>query len=155
MKTVEAPAACVWPGCARSSLDDLLVRVSPPGNDFAGMCPEHAGLPYPPLPEGRWCTSRLTLALNVAGLEGAACDRALGVAGPRGQDLCVVDWWETGRVVPTPLELLILAHRTGRTPEFFFGPPLEVSGSVFLCGRGSQTRGRMVIDPDTGITHMI
>ena len=63
--------------------------------------------------------SRLTLALDMAGLFGARADHVLGVP------LGLVDLWEAGMVVPTGEQLHELARRAGCTVEFLFGEPLE------------------------------
>jgi hypothetical protein len=63
--------------------------------------------------------SRITVALDTAGLFGAEADRTLGVIEP------TVDLWEQGVIVPTDDQIADLAARAGVTVEWFYGPPIR------------------------------
>jgi hypothetical protein len=63
--------------------------------------------------------SRITVALDAAGLFGDDADRTLGVIPP------VVDLWEQGALVPTDEQLADLAQRAGVTVEWFYDGPVE------------------------------
>jgi hypothetical protein len=63
--------------------------------------------------------SRITVALDMAGLFGDDADRTLGVIPP------VVDLWETGALVPTDEQLADLAERAGVLVAWFYDGPIE------------------------------
>jgi hypothetical protein len=90
---------------------------------------------------GRIVPARITIALDIRGLEGPEVDTACGAAEPD------VDWWEAGWSVPTPQQVERLAALTGFPVAFFYRPvpPGPFTGSpVFMCGRG----GCEVREPD-------
>lgn len=78
--------------------------------------------------------SRITVALDAAGLFGKQADATLGVV------LGVVDRWETGEVTPTDEQLADLAERAGVTVEWLYGEPIEpVTWNV--CFRTKKAAG--------------
>lgn len=70
--------------------------------------------PLPVRPPNR---DRITLALDLHGLEGPEVDEALGVND--GSDT-VVDAWEAGTIVPSHDDIRRLATLTGFLPHFFY-----------------------------------
>lgn len=78
--------------------------------------------------------SRITVALDAAGLFGAAADRTLGVPEP------TVDLWETGSLVPTDAQLLDLAERAGVTVEWLYGEPIAPIQTM-VCYRTKTAAG--------------
>jgi len=70
--------------------------------------------------------SRITLALDAAGLWGPEVDRACGVEEP------TVDLWESGELVPTREQVEALAKLCGVTPVMLYldDPPC---GPIWIC----------------------
>jgi hypothetical protein len=92
---------------------------------------------------GRIVPARITLALDMCGLEGPAVDIACGGTEPD------VDMWELGLAVPTPEQLEKLASLTGFTVAHFYMPidPGPLTGPVFICGSGDcESRPPDVVD---------
>lgn len=90
--------------------------------------------------------SRITVALDLAGLFGAEADRTLGVIEP------TVDMWETGAIVPTAEQLVDLAGRAGVTVEWLYGEPIQPM-VMQVCYRtkkaaGGGARCQRVVYPD-------
>jgi hypothetical protein len=78
--------------------------------------------------------SRITVALDRAGLFGPDADRTLGVIEP------AVDLWESGALVPTDAQLADLAERAGVLVGWFYGEPIEPV--VFtVCYRTKKAAG--------------
>lgn len=77
---------------------------------------------------------RITMALDLAGMEGPACDAALGVAEP------TVDLWERGELVPTPVQIKRLALATGLPVRWFYRPAQPV-GRLFACTMDDKIAG--------------
>ena len=73
----------------------------------------------------------ITLALDYRELYGPEVDEALGVAEP------MVDWWESGAVIPTAENMLALAELTDFPVEFFYREHPKV-GPMWLCGPRCQ-----------------
>jgi hypothetical protein len=98
---------------------------------------------------GRVVPARITIALDLCGLDGPGVDAACGAAEPD------VDLWELGLAVPTADQVVKLAALTGFGPAYFYRPipagPL-VEG-ITMCGRG----GCETVEPDVvderGVLH--
>lgn len=95
---------------------------------------------------GRIVPARITIALDMCGLEGPEVDTACGAAEPD------VDMWELGRAVPTADQVRKLAELTGFHPVWFYRPikagPVAAS-AVFICWggrRGCEARAPDVVD---------
>jgi hypothetical protein len=92
------------------------------------------------LRDGRVVPARITIALDLCGLDGPGVDVACGAAEPD------VDLWEAGLAVPTAAQVRKLAKLTGFGPAYFYRPvpagPL-VEG-IIMCGRG----GCQITEPD-------
>ena len=73
---------------------------------------------------------RITMALDICGLEGPGVDEACGVKEP------VVDLWEAGKLTPTREQLDALCRLTGHPLKFFYLTDPEPVGPMFLCRRG-------------------
>ena len=95
---------------------------------------------------GKVIPARITLALDLCGLEGPEVDAACGGAEPD------VDMWELGLAVPAPEQVVKLAELTGFPVAFFYQPvkPGPLAGSaIFICRRGRggcETREPDVVD---------
>lgn len=89
---------------------------------------------------GKVVPARITLALDMHGLEGPEVDAACGAAEPD------VDMWEAGLAVPSPDQVKLLAKLTGYGVVWFYRPMKAgpVHDYVFICGQG----GRDVQPPD-------
>lgn len=83
---------------------------------------------------GRPEPSRITVALDMAGLFGPEADATLGVAEP------TIDLWETGAMVPTEAQLADIAARAGITVEWFYGDPIEPQ-TFQMCYRTRKAAG--------------
>jgi hypothetical protein len=77
--------------------------------------------------------ARITLALNLRELYGPEVDVACGVVEP------AVDQWETGELVATGEQIVLLAALTGFPVEFFYSPVEPGTTRTMLCGRGGLT----------------
>jgi hypothetical protein len=77
----------------------------------------------PPRPE----PSRITCALDLRGLYGPDVDTACGTTEPH------VDRWEADTEAPTPGQVEKLAALTGFPVAFFYGPPVDPVGHLFVC----------------------
>lgn len=87
--------------------------------------------------------SRITVALDMAGLFGAEADRTLGVIEP------TVDLWETGALVPTDEQLADLARRAGVTVEWLYGEPIEpVTFRICFRRKVDGARSHVVTYPE-------
>jgi hypothetical protein len=79
---------------------------------------------------GKVVPARITIALDIRGLEGREVDVACGAAEPD------VDMWELGLAAPTAEQVRLLAELTGFTVAFFYQPiapgPMT-SSPVFMC----------------------
>lgn len=77
--------------------------------------------------------SRITLVLDVAGLDGPEVDEACLAKEP------AVDNWELGSLAPSWEQLCALAELTRVTPEFLFADPTPIGGGI-ICGKnGCET----------------
>jgi hypothetical protein len=95
---------------------------------------------------GRVVPARITLALDLRGLEGPEVDVACGGTEPD------VDMWELGLATPAPRQVAMLAQLTGFPVACFYQPlrPGPLAGSaITVCHggrRGCETREPDVID---------
>ena len=101
--------------------------------------------------------SRITVALDLAGLFGKEADATLGVK------LGVVDRWETGEAVPTPAQLADLAGRAGVIVDWLYGPEVEplvvnmcfstkkAAGGGSKCQRVVYPEPRAPVDSPQGV----
>ena len=73
--------------------------------------------------------ARITLALDLRGLDGPEVDIACGTVEP------YVDLWECGLEIPTEEQVRLLADLTGFPVPFFYLPikPGPLTGPMFLC----------------------
>lgn len=81
---------------------------------------------------GKVVPARITMALDLRGLEGPEVDTACGGAEPD------VDMWELGLAVPSPEQLAKLAKLTGYPLAWFYRPLKPgpfTSSPVFMCGQ--------------------
>ncbi len=99
---------------------------------------------------GKVVPARITLAMNLRGLEGPEVDIECGtVEGNRDPDAGDVDMWELGLAVPTREQVELMAKLTDFPPAWFYrpmepGPLLAGAGSgeagfLFMCGPGGCT----------------
>lgn len=101
------------------------------------------------LASGRVVPARITLALDMRGLEGPDVDTACGAAEPD------VDLWECGLTVPAPEQVKLLAALTGFPVAYFYEPiaPGDLVGPIMLCG----SKGCESLDPprvdERGVLH--
>lgn len=84
--------------------------------------------------ERRPTPSRITVALDMAGLFGPEADRRLGVLEP------TVDLWEAGTLVPTGEQIALLADLAGVLPEWLYGEPITPA-VVMVCHRTRKAAG--------------
>ena len=78
--------------------------------------------------------SRITVALDLAGLFGKQADATLGVVPG------VIHRWETGELVPTEQQLTDLAERAGVTTAWFYDGPVEPL-TFNVCHRTKKAAG--------------
>lgn len=71
--------------------------------------------------------TRITCALDLGGFYGPQVDEACDAHEPD------VDQWETGELVPMREQIDKLAALTGFAPWWFYGPPLDGLGNIFIC----------------------
>jgi len=90
--------------------------------------------------DGRVVPARITIALDLCGLEGPGVDTACGAAEPD------VDMWELGLAVPEPGQVVKLAKLTGFGVGYFYRPipPGPLVEGIIMCGRG----GCETVEPD-------
>lgn len=94
------------------------------------------------LREGRPVPARITMALDLRGLDGPEVDTACGAAEP------AVDLWECGVEVPTADQVRLLAALTGFPVRYFYmpvKPGFQLDG-VIICWGGR--RGCQRLEPD-------
>jgi hypothetical protein len=94
--------------------------------------------------------ARITLALDLAGLDGPQVDVTCGGVEP------MVDEWETGTRIPTGDQLEALARLTGMTVDFFYLPaPDPMVG--WICQRSGPGKGCTRIDthPDAPVIPIV
>lgn len=87
--------------------------------------------------------ARITLALDLRGLEGPEVDAACGAAEPD------VDMWELGLAVPSPEQVAKLSELTGFPVAYFYRPvkPGPLPGSpLFVCGSHCESSEPDVVD---------
>jgi hypothetical protein len=85
--------------------------------------------------------ARITLALDLRGLDGPEVDHACGVQEP------AVDEWEAGTRIPTEEQLAALAWLTDLPVAFFYQPVMDPTRGVWLCGHsGPKGGGRAVCE---------
>jgi hypothetical protein len=91
---------------------------------------------------GKIVPARITIALDLRGLEGPEVDIACGAQEP------AVDLWELGLEVPTREQLAKLAKLTGFDVAYFYQPipPGPLTDSLFICYGGR--RGCELTAPD-------
>jgi hypothetical protein len=91
---------------------------------------------------GKVVPARITLALDICGLEGPEVDKACGGTEPD------VDMWELGLAVPSQQQVALLAKLTGFQAAFFYQPiePGPLTGTVFMCGRHCEVSDPDVVD---------
>lgn len=79
---------------------------------------------------GRPVPARITLALDIQGLEGPEVDVACGAAEPD------VDLWECGELQPTAEQVRLLSALTGFPVAYFYEPiePGPLVGTTWMCG---------------------
>lgn len=99
---------------------------------------------------GRVVPARITMALDIRGLDGPEVDEACGTAEP------YVDLWECGLEVPTAEQVRLLAELTDFPVVWFYQPipagPL-LGGPIFICGpRKCEVVESHVVD-DRGVLH--
>jgi hypothetical protein len=104
--------------------------------------------------------ARITIALDIRGLDGDQVDRDLGVwHSPEGlwEDGTAVDRWEDGTLTPTREQILALCRLTGHPWRFFYTPIEHHPERVFICERGRRHgRGLTVVTStvdDKGVLH--
>lgn len=98
---------------------------------------------------GKIVPARVTIALDLCGLDGPEVDLACGAAEPD------VDMWELGLAVPSAGQVERLAGLTGFPAAYFYRPvaPGPLAGEpVFMCGRRCETIEPDVVD-DRGVLH--
>lgn len=83
---------------------------------------------------------RITLALDIARLDGPEVDEACGVQEP------AVDLWECGRLYPTWEQLCRLAQLTG-FPVAFFTAPLASEPPILVNVHRQMPNGRTLFEP--------
>lgn len=86
--------------------------------------------------------ARITMALDAKGLYGPEVDLACGAREPD------VDRWEAGTLIPTAVQLRLLAELTGQTVGFFFEPMPDL-GTIWICQRSRRpgNRCKQIIGP--------
>lgn len=99
---------------------------------------------------GKVVPARITMALDLRGLEGPEVDVACGTAEP------YVDLWECGLEVPTVEQVELLARLTDFPVSWFYRPvapgPL-LGGPMFMCGpRRCEVVASHVVD-ERGVLH--
>lgn len=95
------------------------------------------------LATGKVVPGRITLALDVRGLEGPEVDIACGAAEPD------VDDWELGVSTPTPDQVVKLAELTGYPVTFFYKPLDPMLMTTFICSNsGPKAERCRVIETD-------
>lgn len=106
------------------------------------------------LREGTPVPARITIALDIRGLEGDWVDEACGAEPPYDVDL-----WECGLKVPTAEQVRKLADLTGFPIKFFYMPiepgPLPGDGPIWICWggrRGCEAVKPHVVD-EHGVLH--
>lgn len=94
---------------------------------------------------GRIVPARITIALDICGLEGPEVDIACGGAEPD------VDMWELGLARPTPEQLRMMARLTRFQVAWFYRPiePGPLAGEpIFMCGPHCEVVAPDVITED-------
>jgi hypothetical protein len=94
--------------------------------------------------------ARITLALDLAGLDGPQVDVACGGVEP------MVDEWEAGTRVPTDAQIKALARLTGMTVDSFYLPaPDPMAG--WVCQRSGPGKGCTHLDtrPDAPVVPIV
>lgn len=98
---------------------------------------------------GKVVPARITLALDMRGLDGPQVDIDCGTVEP------YVDLWECGLEVPTPEQVRLLAELT-RFPVVFFYMPIKpgpLIGPIILCGpRKCEVVQPSIVD-ERGVLH--
>lgn len=104
--------------------------------------------------------ARITIALDIRGLDGDQVDRDLGVwHSDEGlwEDGTAVDRWEDGTLIPTREQILTLCQMTEHPWRFFYTPVDHMPERVLICERGSRNgRGLTVVTShvdDRGVLH--
>lgn len=103
------------------------------------------------LATGRPVPARITMALDLRGLDGPGVDIACGTVEP------YVDLWECGLEVPTAEQVRLLAELTQFPVRYFYLPikpgPALGGGPIFMCGpRKCEVIAAHVID-EHGVLH--
>jgi hypothetical protein len=92
--------------------------------------------------------ARITWALDLRELYGPEVDVACGVVEP------AVDQWETGELVPTAEQIVLLAALTDFPVEFFYAPVEPGTTRTMLCGRGGLTVSTETVD-ERGVSTVV
>lgn len=81
--------------------------------------------------------ARITIALDMCGLEGPEVDIACGAVEP------AVDNWEAGIEVPSAEQVRLLAKLCDLPVRYFYEPAdeLVIEGPVFICDRTKRVHG--------------
>lgn len=103
------------------------------------------------LAEGTPVPARITMALDLRGLDGPEVDTACGAVEP------AVDMWECGVEVPTGEQVKLLAELTGFPVRYFYMPvePGPLVDGLIICwtdGRGCQRPEPDYVD-ERGVLH--
>jgi hypothetical protein len=100
--------------------------------------------PFDFAPERAPEVTRISVALDAAGLWGPEVDEALGAAEP------AVDLWESGDLEPSVEDVGRLSTLTGFPPAYFYLGPVEAMDSWICFGRKVDGRRCHRITPETG-----
>jgi hypothetical protein len=108
--------------------------------------------------------ARITLALDLRGLDGDQVDRDLDVweppegwTNPGWEPGTAVDRWEDGTLIPTREQITVLAALTGLPWRFFYTPVDTMPSRVFVCERRRGGRGLTIVRSEVdhnGVLHI-
>lgn len=105
------------------------------------------------LREGVPVPARITMALDMRGLEGPEVDLACGTweGNPDGD----VDAWEVADAVPTPEQVKLLAELTGFPVAYFYEPvkPGPQLDGMWVCGPRRCHRPEPDVIDERGVLH--
>lgn len=109
-----------------------IVQEAPVAPAEGPIHPPHPAMWYVKTEELAPQRDRISMALDLCGMEGPEVDEALGVLNADGTDT-VVDAWETGELEPSEEDVRRLATLTGYPVAWFYTPPIPVEGHTFVC----------------------